>query len=88
MSGEVDRNGVFLDRIQVTELLGEGGWVRIRCLDRERTCGYAAQLEVSAESHVLNHTNPSARFSVIVYWLAFRAGHGYVGGLTQRPIAR
>ena len=87
MSGEVDRNGVILDGSPVTQQL-RGGWVEIRCLDRESTCGYAAQLEVSAQPHVLIHTDPSARFSVIVYWLAFRAGHGYVGGLTQRPIAR
>ena len=81
----VDRNQVFLDGQQVTELL-PGEWVVVPC-EFVGVCSLA-QLEVSNETHVLSHTNPNDVIGVIAYWLAFRAGHGYVGGMTQRPIAR
>ena len=85
----VDRNKVHLDGIQVSKLLPrEGGWVEIPCTtDPEVTCSLT-QLEVTNVSHVVSHTDPSAVISVIAYWLAFRTGHGYIGGMTQRPIAR
>ena len=85
----VNRSQVLLDGIQVSKLLPrEGGWVEIPCTaDPEVTCSLT-QLEVTNVSHVLSHTDPSAVISVIAYWLAFRTGHGYIGGMTQRPIAR
>ena len=82
----VDRNQVFLNGNQVTELLGEGGWVEVPC--RGQIPCSLTQLEVTNVSNVLSHTDPNAVIGVIAYWLAFRTGHGYVGGMTQRPIAR
>ena len=84
----VDRNQVFLDGYQVSELLPEGGWVAIPCTSDPKVTCSLAQLEVTNVSHVLSHTDPSAVISVIAYWLAYSTGHGYLGGMTQRPIAR
>ena len=63
--------------------------VDIPCVpdDGERICGHAFQISIEPGTHFITHTDPDARISVTVYWLAFRAGHGYFGGMTQRPIA-
>ena len=81
----VDRNQVFLDGEQVTQLLE---WVEVPCDPLSQAVCSLAQLEVSNVTHVLSHTDPNAAIGVIAYWLAYRTGHGYVGGMTQRPIAR
>ena len=63
--------------------------VDIPCVpdDGESICGHAFQISIEPGTHFITHTDPDARISVTVYWLAFRAGHGYFGGMTQRPIA-
>ena len=83
----VNRSQVLLDGSQVTELL-PGEWVEVLCDPESQAVCSLAQLEVTNVPHVLSHTDPNAAIGVIAYWLAFRAGHGYVGGMTQRPIAR
>ena len=60
----------------------------IGCVNSEEICAYAAQMNITAMSHILSTTDPSAVVNAIVYWLSFRVGHGYFAGMTQDPIAR
>ena len=54
----------------------------------EGSCGSTALVPVPEGQSSLTHTDPSATFGAIVYWLAFRVGSGYFAGMTQKPIAR
>ena len=62
-------------------------FVEIPCVFSEEVCAYAAQMNITAVSHVLNTSDPSVVVNAIVYWLSFRVGHGYFAGMTQDPIA-
>ena len=59
----------------------------ISCVFSERTCAYAAQMNISSLPHFLTTSNPDAMINAIVYWLSLRVGHGYFAGMTQNPIA-
>ena len=63
-------------------------FVEIPCVFGEEICAYVAQMNTTAESHVLSTSDPSVVVNAIVYWLSFRVGHGYFAGMTQDPIAR
>ena len=62
-------------------------FVEIPCVFSEEVCAYAAQMNTTAVSHVLSTSDPRVVVNAIVYWLAFRVGHGYFAGMTQDPIA-
>ena len=79
-----DRFGALLNGVLALFEL----WEPIPCNSNPQlVCAYAAGVSISSGSQFINHTNPDARFSVIVYTLGFRAGRGYSAGMTQRPIA-
>ena len=62
-------------------------FVEIRCVFSDTICAYAAQMNISAVSHILSTANPTTMVNAIVYWLSFRVGHGYFAGMTQSPIS-
>lgn len=81
-----DRDGVLLNG---EPLVPANGWVDIPCMgDREGTCASISRVTVESGNHFLTHVNPDARYSVVVHWLSIRTGHGYVAGVSQKPIAR
>ena len=52
-----------------------------------KPCGNTVLVSVPEGQSTLTHTDPSATFGAIVYWLTFRTGCGYFAGMTQKPIA-
>ena len=85
LPSQFDRSELRLNGFPLPEVL----WIPIPCDDSlEDVCAYAAQVEVMLDTQTVVHTDPEARFSVIVYSLGFRTGQGYSVGMMQRPIAR
>ena len=65
-------------------------FIPAQCPSREEICGYTAvvELDVGNRGYRVTHTSTRARFNVIAYWFSTRTGHGYFGGMNQKPIAR
>ena len=81
----VDPSGMRLNGSDLSDVM----FTSIPCGNNiEESCGSTALVPVPEVQSSLTHTNPSATFGAVVYWLAFRVGSGYFAGMTQKPIAR
>ena len=80
----VDPSGICLNGSDLSDVI----FTSIPCgSNSEVSCGSTASMSVPEGQSSLTHIDPSATFSAIVYWLAFRVGSGYFAGMTQKPIA-
>ena len=80
----VDPSGIRLNGSDLSNVI----FTSIPCGSNiEGSCGSTALVPFSEVQSSLTHTDPSATFGAIVYWLAFRVGSGYFAGMTQKPIA-